>query len=169
VNLTTDRLLIRSLAPGDAAALAAIWSDPDVTRYMGGPRDREETYRDLLAEAEEAEANPLDALYTVVERSSSGVIGHCGFLAKEVEGEAETELIYVLARSAWGKGYATEAARTLCTKAFEKPGTARLIALIDPENRASARVAEKAGMGFWKETVRPTGKRMHVYSREPSA
>jgi RimJ/RimL family protein N-acetyltransferase len=163
MNLTTDRLLVRPLAPQDAADLAAIWSDPDVTRYMGGPRDHEETYRGLLAEAEEGGANPTDTLYPVTERSSGVVIGHCGFLGKEVDGEAETELIYVFAKAGWGKGFATEAARALCTVAFEQLGVKRLIALIDPENEGSARVAEKAGMRFWKETVRPTGKRLRVY------
>jgi hypothetical protein len=39
----------------------------------------------------------------------------------------------------------------------------------DPENEVSARVAEKAGMGLWKETVRPTGKQMLVYRRMRSA
>ncbi len=76
---------------------------------------------------------------------------------------AETELNYVFAKSVWARGYATEAARALCTFAAEHLRLPRLIALIDPENRASARVAEKVGMRFCKETIRPTGKRMQVY------
>jgi len=166
MELQTERLLIRSLAAEDAPALAAIWSDPDVTRFMGGPRDYEQTCRDLLSEAAESSTDPADTLYPVIERSSGRIVGDCGFLEKDVEGETETELIYVFAKAAWGRGYASEAARALCTFAADRLQLPRLIALIDPENRASARVAEKAGMRFWKQTIRPTGKRMQVYLKE---
>ena len=169
MEVQTERLLIRSLAAEDAPALAAIWGDADVTRFMGGPRDYEQTRRDLLAEAAEGVADPADTLYPVIERSSGRIVGDCGFLKKDVDGEAQTELIYVFAKSAWGNGYATEAARALGTFAAERLGLSRLIALIDPENRASARVAEKAGMKLWKETIRPTGKRMLVYLKEKSS
>lgn len=166
MEVQTERLLIRSLAAEDAPALAAIWSDPDVTRFMGGPRDYEQTCRDLLSEAAESSTDPADTLYPVIERSSGRIVGHCSFLSKEIDGGAEKELIYVFARPAWGIGYATEAARALCTFAAQQLRLPRLVALIDPENRASARVAEKAGMRFWKQTIRPTGKRMQVYLKE---
>jgi len=42
----------------------------------------------------------------------------------------------------------------------------QFIALVDPDNVASARVAEKAGMTCRKETVRPCGKRMYVFMKE---
>ena len=166
MELQTERLLIRTPAAEDAPATAAIWCDPDVTRFMGGPRDYEQTLQDLLSEAAEGIADPADTLYPVVERASGRIVGDCGFLRKDVEGEAETELIYVFAKAAWGKGYATEAARALCTFAADRLQLSRLIALVDPENRASARVAEKAGMRLWKQTIRPTGKRMQVYLKE---
>jgi RimJ/RimL family protein N-acetyltransferase len=163
--LVTDRLLVRTLGAEDIVQLARIWSNPAVTRHMGGPRDYEQTCRDLEAELTEAEPDPTDTLWPVVERSSGRVIGDCGLLAKEVDGSRETELIYVFATEAWAKGYATEAARALCRYAFDQLELSRLIALIDPENRTSARVAEKAGFAFWKDTIRPTGKSMRVYLR----
>jgi len=70
----------------------------------------------------------------------------------------------VIARSAWGKGFATEAAAALCQAAFGLLGLPRLIALIDPQNVASARVAEKIGLRLEKTTERPGGKIMQVYS-----
>lgn len=42
--------------------------------------------------------------------------------------------------------------------------TERLIALIESENRASAKVAIKVGMTKGKETLRPNNKQMHVYA-----
>jgi len=92
------------------------------------------------------------------------VIGHCGLLEKDVNDQAEIELIYVFASDSWGKGYATEAASALRDHAFHRLGLRLIIALINPGNPASARVAEKIGMQLEKETRRPSGKIMSVYS-----
>jgi ribosomal-protein-alanine N-acetyltransferase len=83
-----------------------------------------------------------------------------------VEGRQEIELIYVLASSASGKGYATEIARSLVRYAFEELGIGRLIALIEPENAASERVAVKTGMRFEKEVIRSGGIKRKVYAIE---
>jgi hypothetical protein len=56
--LQTERLLIRTLAAEDAPATAAIWCDTDVTRFMGGPRDYQQTLQDQLSEAAESIADP---------------------------------------------------------------------------------------------------------------
>lgn len=166
MQLTTDRLVIRSLQAEDAERLADIWSDADVTRYMGGSRDRAEVLRNVLADVEEGDEDPADALWPVIEKNSSRLVGHCGILKKEVDGKAERELVYVFAKDTWGKGYATEAARALCQYAFGRLHLKRLITLIDPENAASAKVAKNVGMILRDETVRPSGKRMHVYVKE---
>ena len=165
MRIETLRLLIRSLEVADAAPLAVLWSDPDVTRHMGGPRDFA-AIREELEEDAQAGAQPEIDLWPVVEKFSGRVVGHCGFLEKDVDGEAEVELVYVLASDCWGKGYATEAASALRDYAFHQLGLQRIISLIDPENSASARVAQKIGMGFERETRRPSGKIMQVYSLE---
>lgn len=74
--------------------------------------------------------------------------------------------VYVITPSAWGKGYATEAALALSEHGFRRLGLARVIALIDPTNAASARVVEKVGLRFERETRRPGGKIMQVYASE---
>ena len=166
MHLTTDRLVIRSLQVEDAEKLADIWSDADVTRYLGGSRNRAEVLRNVLADAEEGDRDPADALWPVIEKVGGRLVGHCGILKKEVDGETESELVYVFAKDAWGKGYATEAAQALCLYAFDQLQLKRLISLIDPKNTASAGVAKKAGLTFRGETVRPSGKRMHVYVKK---
>jgi ribosomal-protein-alanine N-acetyltransferase len=163
MHVDTERLLVRSLEVADAAPLAAIWSDPDVTRHMGGPRDFTEIREDLEEDARTDAQAEID-LWPVVEKLSGRVIGHCGLIEKDVDDEAEIELIYVLASDSWGEGYATEAASALRDYAFHQLGLRRIISLIDAENAPSARVAEKIGMEFEKETRRPGGKIMHVYS-----
>jgi RimJ/RimL family protein N-acetyltransferase len=55
------------------------------------------------------------------------------------------ELIYAFARSAWSRGFATEASVCVTTYAFEHRDLDHLIALVFPENLASMRVLEKLG------------------------
>lgn len=162
MHLVTQRLVIRDLEAKDIPALVELWTDPDVTRYMGGPRD-EIGLRASLEEAAGADTPKFD-LRPVVEKASRNLIGHCGLIEKSVEGVTEIELVYVLARAAWGRGLAAEAAKGLRDYAFTELGLCRLIALIDPENLASGKVATKAGFQFEKMTVRPGGRLMHVYA-----
>lgn len=91
------------------------------------------------------------------------MVGHCGIYDKEVNGRLEYELIYVFAKTTWGRGYATEAGTAVKNHAFQQLGLTRLIALVDPENSASARVAEKIGLRHEQDVVRPGGKVMKVY------
>lgn len=102
VILETERLTLRYQAASDIASLVDLWSDPEVTRHLGGPRDRdwlrsvfEETARDPYAEEYD--------LWPVIERETGEVVGHSGLLEKEVEGRPEIELTYVFAPSVWGK------------------------------------------------------------------
>jgi len=112
---------------------------------MGGPRDFAAIREGLEEDAQAGDQAVMD-LWTVVEKASGQVIGHCGLLEKDVDDQAEIELIYVFASDCWGKGYATEAALALRDHAFHRLELRRIIALIDPGNPASVRVAEKIGM-----------------------
>jgi len=95
------------------------------------------------------------------------MIVHCGLLDKDVEGKIDIELVYVLAKSAWGKGYTTEIALALRDYAFTIRGIIRLIALIDPENITSEQVAIKVGMQLEKEVVLPGGEVRYLYASYP--
>ncbi len=162
LGIETERLLLRPLQLTDVEALARLWADPAVTRYMGGPRDFARTRASLEADASAAPAE-FD-LWPVVEKATGQLVGHCGLLDKEVDGETEIELIYVFARPAWGKGYATEMAAALKDYAFAQLGLKRIIALIDPENGASERVAGKLNLVYERDTLRPNGKTLRLYA-----
>jgi len=163
LHIETVRLIIRPLEAKDAEALARIWTDPEVTRHMSGPRIFDEVRNNLLADAGQPTPPRFD-LWPLVEKATGRVVGHCGLLDKDVDGHLEIELVYVLAKDVWGRGYATEAAIALRDYAFKDLGLLRLIALIEPENAASARVAEKVGFRFEQATMRPGGAVRHVYS-----
>jgi len=64
----------------------------------------------------------------------------------EIDGRLEIEIAYLLDKSFWGRGLATESARGLMEYGFEKLHLTHLICLIDPDNIASQRVAERIGM-----------------------
>lgn len=166
--LETERLLLRRQQASDIEFLVELWSDPQVTSYLGGPRNREWLRSVFEATAQNPDAEQYD-LWPVVEKATAHVIGHCGLLDKEVEGKVEIELTYVLAPSAWHKGYATEIGQALIQLAFEKMGVARLIALIEPENEPSEQVARRLGMWLEQEIVRPGGALRKMYVVEAGA
>jgi len=160
--LESQRLILRRQQASDFTDLVDLWADPEVTRYLGGPRDRD-WLRGVFQQTAEAPLTERYDLWPVVEKETGEVVGHCGLLEKDVEGKSEIELTYVFARSAWGKGYATEIGRALKDHAFGELGLERLIALIEPGNVASERVAHKIGMRFDREVIRPGGALREVY------
>lgn len=163
--LQTQRLCLKHLEAADLPALVDLWSDPEVTRFMGGPRDRDDLKTILEGELQDPFAERYN-LWPVEELETGKIIGDCGLLDKEVEGVPEIEVVYVFAKGAWGKGYATEIGKALVRYGFEEVGLSRLIALIEPENQASERVALKLGMKCEKEVVRPGGALRKVYAIE---
>ncbi len=163
MEIETERLLIRELQESDVQSIAGIWTDPDVTYYMGGKRDYAELQKTLREDAQ-LDPKPVFDLWPVIEKQSGRVIGHCGILDKDVEGKIEYEIVYVLAKSAWGKGFATEAAKSIKDYAISQLGLKRIIALIDPDNIKSEIVAKKIGLKYEKDTIRPNGKIMRVFS-----
>lgn len=150
--LETPRLLVRRLARDDLDALSAIYGDPEVRKYFPeGVLTREETREELEWFLDGHPEDPRLGLWAAIHRESAQFIGRCGLLLWDIEGRREVEIAYLLARPWWRQGLGTEAARALVRHGFERLGLPRLIALIEPENRASIRTAEKAGLAFDKE------------------
>ena len=163
MKLETERLFLRPLQTSDIATLASLWADAEITRFMGGPRNYDEVYKSLTEDAQ-LQPQPMFDLCPVIEKETNQIVGHCGIIEKEVDSRDEHELVYVIAKSAWGKGYATEIAGAIKDDAFEHLGLKRIIALIDPMNPASARVAVKAGLQYEKDTLRPNDRIMQVFA-----
>jgi ribosomal-protein-alanine N-acetyltransferase len=158
-------LILKRLEASDVEPLIELWSDPDATRYLGGPRERTGLQAELEKSVQDPFAERYD-LWAVVEKGTGRVIGHCGLLEKDVEGRPEIELNYIISPSRWGEGLATEIADALKQYAFTQMGIQRLIALIEPGNAASERVAVKVGMHFEKEIIRPGGHLRKVFLLE---
>jgi ribosomal-protein-alanine N-acetyltransferase len=153
-KLTTDRLLLRNFHILDDEAMYHIFGDPEVMRFGDGVQTREWVKNWIRICLERYYQTWGFGPYAVVEQSSRNVIGYCGlFYFPDIGGQPEIEIGYRLGRSAWGQGYATEATLGVRDFAFTTLGIKRLIAMIDPSNVASIRVAEKIGMKYEREVM----------------
>ena len=96
-------------------------------------------------------------------QSTDAVVGHCGLLEKDVEGNREVELVYVFSCRVWGRGYAVEIGRALIDLAFNQLLLGRIVSLIEPANAASRRVALKLGMRSQGAIQRPGNRVLELY------
>lgn len=140
--LLGPRLLLRPFEPSDARDAHAVYGDEDVMRYVGeGGAVAPSTTARMLEDYRRHQDEHGFAFWAVVDRASGELIGDAGL---EVTDHG-VELGFTLGRRWWGRGLATEAAR-LCVQAACGPlGLPRLVALVDVDNPASARVLEKLG------------------------
>lgn len=142
--IETERLTIRRFTAGDRAALAELYADPDVMRYIPyGVLDAAGLER-VLEKYARVEAERGYTFWAIVDRVTDRFLGDVGFGVYEPTGEPE--LGYSLARSAWGNGYASEAARACLAAALAHLDVPRVVALVDADNARSLRVAERIGM-----------------------
>ena len=147
--LETERLTLRGHRREDFAACAALWADPIVTRYIGGkPFTPQEAWSKMLRYVGHW---PLMGFgyWAVEERATSRFLGEVGFadFKREIQPSIENvpELGWALTSISHGKGYATEALQAAIAWGDQHFANRRTVCLIDPENAASLRVAQKCG------------------------
>lgn len=153
-QITTERLFLRHFHILDREPMYRLFGDPEVMRFGEGVQTPEWVEAWLRTCLERYSQTWGFGPYAVVEKQNQIVLGYCGlFYFPDIQGQPEVEIGYRLIRSVWGYGYATEAARAVRDFAFETLGIKRLVALIDPSNAASIRVAEKIGMRYEKDVM----------------
>ena len=147
--IETERLILRGQRREDFEAFLRIWSDPEVTRFIGGkPSTREETWSRLLRNIghwEEMGFGP----WMVCEKDGGALVGDIGFanFQRTLEpsfGETP-EIGWVLSPSAQGRGYASEAIAAALAWADANLAGGRTVCMISPQNEPSLRAAAKAG------------------------
>lgn len=150
--LQTSRLILRPFAIDDLERMAELFANDDFMRFSTGLFTRTQTaaFLDKVIGCDRA---GLPSQFAVIVRETGTLIGYCGFLHQEVDGEAELEIGYRLDPHFWNRGLATEAARAVRDHAFRDLQLDRVISLIHPENHASRRVTEKNGMTVEKRTT----------------
>lgn len=152
--IETERLALRHLSAADARALEAVFCDPEVMRYSGGLQSPALVWG-WVAEMIEVHYPAWGfGIWAVVEKAEGAVIGYCGLERSPGRcGPDEAEIGYRLAHAAWGRGYGSEAAAAVCDHGLGTLGLTRIVAIIDPGNAASLRVALKIGMCYQREVM----------------
>lgn len=151
--LETERLLLRHQVIEDLDDLWALYCDPEITKYIpDAPRSREEAQEELEWHMHGHPKHPELGLWATIHKETGKFIGRCGLLPWTIDDVNEVEVAYTIARNYWGQGLGSEAAQAILKYGFEKLHLSRMVCLIDSENKASQKVAEKMGMA-WEKTV----------------
>jgi len=171
-ELRTARLLLRRWRPGDAAPMRAINRHPEVARYLNRPIGEAALagfHAYVVEHWERHGFGPwaLEARAAIAHAGAAPAIPPGTFLGfagvafpTYLPALAERpEIGWRLARSAWGKGLATEAALAARDHAFDALVLPELVAIIHPENDRSQRVAAKLGMRVERQVQNPLLRR----------
>ena len=165
--IETERLLLRQWRPADVEPFAALNADPEVARYLRGPMTREDS-DELIVRIRAHWDEHGFGLYAVEVKSSGTFAGFAGLAIPSFLPDVlpAVEVGWRLAREHWGNGYATEGARASLAHGFGELGLEQILALIDPRNGASVRVAERLGMVRRRDRTHPqTRVRLAVYAK----
>lgn len=145
--LETERLWIRPFETDDVDALASWLLDPEVDRWLMLDLKTTEDVRQRIAMYQRYQSERGFSFWALEEKETRKVIGGCGLFPIGWEGP-DVEIAWHMHRSFWGVGYASEAAIAVLRYGLSILEIARIWAILSPENIASRRVAQKAGMQY---------------------
>ncbi|WP_245566185.1 GNAT family N-acetyltransferase [Stappia stellulata] len=147
ISLETDRLRLRPWRAADSDAFAALNADPDVMRYFPATLTRAQSDAMIARAVEKAEAGGI-CFQPVEEKKTGAFLGFVGLNrpVPDVPVPETFEIGWRLARHAWGKGFATEAARCWLRFGFETLHLREIISFTTVSNVPSRRVMARLGM-----------------------
>jgi RimJ/RimL family protein N-acetyltransferase len=149
IFLETERLVLRTFVEADLDNLCELDGDPAVMHFLtGGAPTPREVIRDQILPSflRSYERHSGFGVWAAIEKASGDFIGWFSFRPPDGAPPGVVALGYRLRCSAWGRGYATEAARALIRNGFTELGVQRVYATTYQDNLASRRVMEKAGL-----------------------
>lgn len=150
--LRTDRVVLREFTLSDLDVLTTMMADEDQMKLYPRPRTEQET-KAWLEETMSLYKGRGFGFWLMESAEDSGFLGYCGIRPRTIDGVEEAEMGWHTLKRSWNKGLATEAAAACRDLAFTRLDIARLVALIDRDNPASMRVADKIGMRVEKEAI----------------
>ena len=143
--LTTERLALRRFTPADLSWLATLYGDSEVTRHLGGVKDRAKTEEFLNTRIlQYYDEHPGLGIWMTVESATGTRLGF--HLLNHIQGESIIQVGFALAAWAWRKGFATEMAAAVLRYGFRDLKLPRIAAMANLENHASQRVLLKIGL-----------------------
>jgi ribosomal-protein-alanine N-acetyltransferase len=157
--LKTPRLGFRCWSEKDLPYAVALWGDPQVTQFIGGPFSTERVKERLANEI--ASMNMHEIQYWPLFLISTGGHAGCGGLRPHKLEDSVYEMGIHLRRQFWGQGLAEEAGRAIIRYAFECLGARALFAGHNPANTASQKLLAKLGFQFTHEEFYPPTGLLH--------
>ncbi|MBI3934774.1 MAG: GNAT family N-acetyltransferase [Acidobacteria bacterium] len=169
-RFSTERLIAERLTEAHFEELRLLWQDPRMMTYSGGVRSEENIRERLRKSLGHWEAHGFGR-WICRERRKGELVGMCNLRHIVVEGTPEMDVGYAVRFELSGTGLATEMVRAVLSLAFDPIGVSNVIALIDPANTASRRVAEKAGLTYERDALfhGDTGALYRIRRDEPKA
>jgi ribosomal-protein-alanine N-acetyltransferase len=164
-QLRTERLLLRRWLPQDREPFAALNADPAVMEHFPAPLSREQS--DALADRIEADFEH-DGFGLWAVESGGAFVGFAGLSIPSFEAPflPSVEVGWRLARSAWGRGWATEAATAVLDAAFGPLGLTEVVSFTATTNVRSEAVMQRIGMtrvGTFEHPRVPAGRRLRTH------
>jgi RimJ/RimL family protein N-acetyltransferase len=158
LELRSERLALTPFAPTDLDLCLEMFTNPEVVAYAGKPMS-EAAISGEMSNWTKRGGNGCIGIWCISDRETGEKYGSAALLPMPIEEddtdyslvipgkmpEGDVEIGYFLKRSAWGRGYATEACRRLLDFAFQETPLKEVVATLDKENTASINVLEKAG------------------------
>lgn len=143
--IQTERLILRPPVDADRPALHAIWADPVTMADLGPVKSAADSDATL---ARHAGYGPDLGFYAVVRRADDAVIGFCGLKpgSPDTPIAGELEAGWLIARSCWRQGYASEAMRAVLDWGWSTTQAARIVAITARRNAKSRAMMARLGM-----------------------
>lgn len=169
-ELHTERLHLRKMKVSDSSSLFKVWSDPDVTKFMNVSCFTDENKaKEMINLLDDLSRDSKAIRFSIIKKESNEIIGSCGYNSFDFENE-KAEIGYDIAKSFWGRGYASEAICSLLDHAFSSLKLNRIEAKVDPENVNSIKLLQKLNFTFegtLRQYERVEGKfnDLNIYSK----
>ncbi|SHJ64373.1 Protein N-acetyltransferase, RimJ/RimL family [Shimia gijangensis] len=159
LTFETERLVLRPFTLEDIDLSRALLFDSEVMKYVGELPEDFDIYKSQHDVVRRGAGGRI-GIWCVIEKTTGEKLGDVVLTPLPIElddtdwasvvpdryPDAEIETGYLLRRSAWGKGYATEACRRIVRFGFEMTDLDTIVAVTDPENTASMHVLQKCGL-----------------------
>lgn len=142
-----------------------LFNEPDVAIFLGmdtslTPRQHcEEWFKKSLGRYDK-ETGGMNVL---IDKTTGKMVGQCGLLIQDIEGQQWMEIGYSILPAYWGLGYASEAAKKCMDFAFENNFTDEIISMVHVDNIGSETVARKNGMQLFKHIADYKGQPVNIF------
>jgi RimJ/RimL family protein N-acetyltransferase len=165
-KLTTERLILRPFLAHEVTLMQELDLDEDVVRFLGHGKVKtlDESAKNLEKIQNDYKLYGL-GLFAVIETATGSFVGRSGLIPWVMDDTLIWEIGYSFKKSAWGKGFATEAASHLSTWAKTNLNISFVVSFIHPMNISSIHVASKIGMYRWKE-ITVNGLNLVAYRKD---